>query len=86
MPIYSYICESCGRTEDIYRKVEERNCGPECHGPMKKLMGGHKIIKDLEPYLDADMTDKPVWVKSKKHRKQLMKKHDVYEDYGKGWR
>lgn len=84
--IYECKCETCGRTEDIYRSVEERNNTPECCGkPMKRIITGYHVIGDLEPYLDENMTHEPQWVKSKQHRKQLMKEHGVTEKYGKGW-
>jgi hypothetical protein len=83
-PLYSFRCE-CGKTEDAYRKVEDRNNFPECHGPMKRIIGNYNVVPDLEPYIDEHLGDKPLWVKSKQHRKKLMKEHGVYEKLGKGW-
>ena len=52
---------------------------------MRKLISSYSVIGDLEPYLDANLSDRPVWVRSKRHREQLMRENGVTEKYGKGW-
>lgn len=34
MPIYLYECETCGETRDEFRKVDDRDNAPDCHGAM----------------------------------------------------
>ncbi len=57
----------------------------ECCGNKMRQRYGHNVIGDVQPYLDPNLGDKPVWVQSKQHRKELMKKASVIENYGKGW-
>lgn len=49
---------------------------------MHKVIGGHRVIGDLEPYYDDNLESA---VKSRKHRADLMKRRGVYEKFGKGW-
>lgn len=85
MPLYTYECVDCGALKDEFRKLEDRNNGPECDLckiAMKKLIGGHSVVSDLEPYFDDNLE---CGIKSKQHRKQVMREKGVYEKYGKGW-
>lgn len=82
MPLYTYEC-SCGKSADEFRSVAERNNAPLCCGkPMQKQLGGHRVVPDVVPYFDDNLES---YVKSKQHRKQLMREQGVYEKYGKGW-
>lgn len=86
--IYECKCDECGRLEDIVRSVDDRDkdlpyC---CSKQMRRIISGYRVVSDLEPYLDENLGEKPVWVKSKKHRERLMKEAGVYEKFGKGWR
>lgn len=85
MPLYEYKC-SCGYTGEHWNKMDEYEPCPTCKTPMQRVLGGYKVISDLEPYLDPHIGPEPTWVKSKQHRKELMKKFGVSEIYGKGWR
>lgn len=80
-----YTYEHCGVQQDEFRSVAERNNGPacpKCGEPMPKIIGGHKVIGDMDPYYDDNLE---TYVKSRQHRKQLMREKDVYEKIGKGW-
>ena len=57
-----------------------------CEKEMKQRLGNYYVIGDIEPYLDENIGQEPTWVKSKQHRKKLMKEFGVEEKYGKGWR
>lgn len=85
MPIYTYECEQCGKRQDAFRKIDQRYDGPECHGMMKKVISSYRVIGDLEPYVDENMGESPVVVKSRKHREQLLKERGLYEKIGKNW-
>lgn len=37
MPLYRYRCE-CGRVSDEYRRVNDRDRAPECHGLMQRVI------------------------------------------------
>jgi putative FmdB family regulatory protein len=82
MPLYEYSC-SCGKSVDEFRSVANRNRAPKCCGkPMKKVIGGHSVVADVEPYYDDNLESV---VKSRQHRRSLMKERGVYEKFGKGW-
>lgn len=85
--IYECKCDVCGRKEDIIRRLDDRDKDlPHCcNQEMRRIISGYRVVSDLDPYLDENLGDKPVWVKSKKHRERLMKEHGVSEKYGKGW-
>lgn len=84
MPLYSYECRECGAIRDEFRKVDNRNdpltC--KCGESMFKLLGGHSVVPDLQPYYDDNLES---FVKSKQHRKKLMRERGVDEKYGKRW-
>lgn len=84
MPLYSYQCPVCDDIRDEFRSVAQRNDAPECCGEkMKKLIGGYGVIDDVDPYYDDDLE---TYIKSKQHRRRVMKEKDVSEHYGKGWK
>jgi putative FmdB family regulatory protein len=86
MPIYDFRCENCQRVKENFAKIEERTMICDCGGKMNRLISRNYCVhSDLKPYIDEHIGVKPVYVKSKQHREQLMKKHGVYESYGKGW-
>ena len=88
MPYYDFKCEQCGKVEEKFLAIRDLDrIRPKCcNHDMKHIIGNYAVIPDLKPYWDENMSCKPVYVKSKKHRKQLMKEHGVYEIYGKGWK
>ena len=84
MPNYDFSCEACGKREELFMKIAEYK-KPECCGqPMKQILNYH-VVGDLEPYFDENLSEQPVYVRSKKHRKQLMREAGVTEKFGKGW-
>jgi len=83
--IYAYECEECGAVKDEIRKVEDRNKCPKCDLckiSMKKLIGGHSVVGDMEPYYDENLQ---IGIKSRKHRERVMREQGVSEKIGKGW-
>ncbi len=85
MPLYAYKCD-CGKTEDAFRKIEDRERAPECCGKsMSRVIGNYSVIPDMEPHVEYNMTEKPVWVKSRKHHERLCREHGVTPKFGKGW-
>lgn len=85
MPLYDLTCD-CGHNEqDALCGVNEYPPCIKCGQPLKRVLGRYSVIGDLEPYIDENLGEEPVLVKSKKHRRELMKRAGVYEKYGKGW-
>lgn len=84
MPLYVYECELCAKTQDELRSIADRNAplACKCGGSMKKIIGGHAVISDVEPYFDENLE---AYVKSRQHRRALMRERGVDEKIGKGW-
>jgi putative FmdB family regulatory protein len=38
MPLYDYQCKSCGKVEERFAKVEEKECICDCGGVMHRLI------------------------------------------------
>lgn len=73
MPIYDVECESCGKTfENVWAGVHEVTTCP-CGAPMKRLLGPTSVSPDLEPYLDDNLGQRPIWIKSRQHRDRILK-------------
>jgi putative FmdB family regulatory protein len=82
MPLYEYEC-ACGKHADEFRSVADRNNAPLCCGkPMQKVIGGHRVIGDVAPYYDDNLE---TYVKSKQHRREVMREQGVSEIYGRRW-
>jgi len=81
--LYQYEC-SCGATKEEFRSVAARNdpLACECGKPMTKIIGGHRVIGDMQPYYDENLE---TYIRSKQHRREVMKEQGVSEAYGKGW-
>jgi len=86
MPIYEYRCPGCHELTEAYRRVSERNDAPACRacgGATNKIISAGRVHPDFSPYYDDNLE---AWVKSKQHRKKIMREQGVVEAYGKGWR
>ena len=85
MPLYSYECVACKVTTDEFRSVAHRNDCPkcECGGETVKIIAAYAAHSDLEPYYDWNL-DAPI--KSRQHRREVMKERGVSEKFGKGWK
>lgn len=84
MPTYDFRCEACEKQEEVFMRLADYKV-PDCCGQRMKQIISCGIIGDLEPYVDEHMTYEPVLVKSKKHKRELMKEHEVSERFGKNW-
>lgn len=84
MPLYDYHCATCDRRAEEFRSVSNRNDAPtcKCGQLMRKVLSVSKPIGDVEPYYDDNLE---AGVKSKQHRRELMRERGVYEKFGKGW-
>ncbi len=89
MPAYDYECPACGEIAErilpIDLRLDSQMC-QKCGQRMNKLVTTrYNVVGDLDPYLDENLAEEPVYVKSKQHRQALMQEHGVTEKYGKGW-
>ena len=89
MPTYTARCKSCEHVQDYYETISNCEKTPPCEKcahEMEKIISLSNIAPDFEPYLDPNLGGpRGVWVKSKQHRKQLMREYGVEEKVGKGW-
>lgn len=81
MPVYDYICDRCGIQRDIWAKIKDvAAVCPSCNGAMRRLFSpSRQVIPDLTPYLDENISATPTYVKSKRHRRDLMKRNGLVE-------
>lgn len=83
--IYTYECNECGWQQDEFRKLETRNQCPRCDNcksETHKIIANYAAIPDVEPYFDDNLQS---YIKSKQHRKEVMKEQGVAEKFGKRW-
>lgn len=78
MPLYDYRCKECKNEFEKVRKIKDRHdvsC-PKCQSDCDLLITGSK--KDwFRPHWNDGFDIDPVFVKSKKHYKELCKQHKV---------
>jgi len=79
MPRYDYHCPSCDKTEERFERMGdtlvECTCG---NGLMVRQFSPPMAIHcDLEPYFDENLGAGGAWVKSKQHKRQLLKQEGL---------
>lgn len=78
MPLYDYKCTVCDHEFEEFRHVEDRldmTC-PKCQSIAKQLISRTKDDW-FRPHWNEHITHEPVYVESKRHYKELCKKHGV---------
>lgn len=83
MILYEYQCVDCDKITDALRAIDDRNNCPKCAcgGETKKIISKQRVHGDFVPYLDQNIGNEPTWIKSKQHRKEVMKKNGVTDGY-----
>lgn len=86
MPIYTYKCKTCGIEMDEYRKLEDRlgntkceSCGCAAEFTIAPLP---KPTDHLYPYVDDNISAKPIEIRSRKHYLQELKQRGLQERTG----
>ena len=85
MPIYEYRCQTCEEITEGFNSVADRDNAPPCDScgkETRKIISLYRVHGDFEEYYDDNLE---THIKSKQHRKKVMKEKDVVEMYGKGW-
>ena len=85
MPLYEYRCLDCSELQEEYRSVADRDKTPDCNicgGITKKIISGYRVHGDFDPYYDENLE---TYVRSKQHRKHVMKAQGLEEHYGQNW-
>jgi putative FmdB family regulatory protein len=85
MPIYDYKCPACGIEKmDVWAKIDETVLPCFCGSAMVRQIGATRSNPDWQPYFDenlAPMHGTGTVVKSRQHRKELMKRYHLYDKW-----
>lgn len=77
MPIYTIKCDTCGKQEDIFRKLAEYNNLPECCGQItQRVLCAPMVMGDIQPYIsqiDGSL------ITSRSHHRTHLKDHNCVE-------
>lgn len=83
MPVYTCECAVCGKKEDIFRLIGERdNDLPVCHGPMARVMCPSQPMPDIQPYKTVAVdkeTGKTCVINSRKQHREFLKRNEYTE-------
>lgn len=84
MPIYSYKCTECEKEIEKIFSIDEKpgliEC-PDCGWPAKSIISYTVNRKEWNSYVDDNLGDEPVLVESREHRRELMKKAGLRDQY-----
>lgn len=78
MPLYKYVCQTCGRDQELFRSVAERHATvvcPTCRSLCQKALVA-PLVRTFEPYFDEGLGSD---VYSESDRRQLMRERGVIE-------
>jgi len=86
VPNYDYKCQKCETVTELYTGFDDQPDCAVCGQPLKRLITGRKtVIGDMEPYFDENISQSGEWVRSRAHRRELMKRNGLVEAHGKNW-
>lgn len=81
MPLFSYECPKCGREQDAYRTVAERNRAPKCCGRKTvKIVTASYLTPQFTPYR-AVGKERGKMIRSRGEHRDYLKRHG-YEEVG----
>lgn len=84
MPIYTYECPACSHvTEKIFSvsdKPDNARC-EKCGHAAKSIISINADRREWNSYWDDNLGDNPVNVESREHRRELMKKAGLQDQY-----
>lgn len=82
MPIYEFKCDYCGNIFEVITAVWKKKgitC-PKCYTFTDHLlMSAPGKIENFEAYYEADIDDKPIFVRNKQDLKDAINKHNDEE-------
>lgn len=80
MPVYPYECRECGKTEDHFRTMAERDNAPlHCGTAMARQICIPMVTPDIQPYraVAADKeTGKRPMINSRKQHNEFLKRNN----------
>ena len=81
MPVYDFDCKVCGIVPDQYAGMAEyvKAC-PTCGGNMTRLFPSRiNCNPDIQPYLDENMGTEPIYITSRRQKRDELKKRKLVE-------
>lgn len=81
MPLYNYLCPACSHSFEAINKMAHRACNkcPKCNNMAKQTVSRRPASIIPFKYGDFEHIDiNPVYVKSKKHMKELCNRFECY--------
>jgi putative FmdB family regulatory protein len=80
MPIYDFLCPQCGKVLDVYAKMDEREKIHSCGSTMTRLLSlGVNAIQDIQPYMDENLGPEPVYIRSRRHQRDELKRRGLVQ-------
>lgn len=80
MPLYSYVCDHCGRQMDHYATVEHRHTGaPVCHGRMELEICAPMVNADIAPYRAVAGDRAGQMITSRREHREFLKRNRFVE-------
>ena len=82
MPLYDYKCKKCNKKFEDFKMVSEMKTSicPECGGEAENVFTPCRFnFSIFHDYVDYHITDAPVHVKSREHKKQLLKENGLVQ-------
>lgn len=76
MPLYDAMCPKCGLRENVWGKIDEPLVC-ECGLQMQRLISPVNVNPDITPYWEENISDRPVYLKSRRHRAQVLKENNL---------
>lgn len=79
MPLYDWDCPTCGKVENVAAgMLERKKTCPVCASLMTRRFSFNvNISPDYEPYMDENLGPEPILVKSRQHRRELMRERGL---------
>ena len=84
MPLYTYRCQECHKTEDVVRTVDARDDAPTCHGPMRRVLSLPMIATGFQPYRTVAYdkeTGRPMQIRTRDEHRAFLNRNG-YEEVG----
>ena len=83
MPIYEYECNNCGVHTTIMSSydnfVPNHSCKKCRDGTLKNRICAPTLRLDIEPFVTEHITGNPVEVRSRRHKKHLLRENGLNE-------
>lgn len=80
MPSYDYTCRECGKVEEHYRAMDQRDNAPiHCGKAMRREIAIPMVTPDIQPYrpVAADKeTGKRPMIHSRKQHKEFLRRNN----------